>query len=71
MSRNAMSRSVDVAAVQMGRVYVVDVHRNVPDGEVVTLEIQGTIGGVHGNSLTVTADWWREHTPDPTPGLDD
>lgn len=62
-----MSRSVDATAT-LGSVRVVETERQY--GEVVTVTIDGTIGGVHGNRITVTADWWRENTPDPTPGLD-
>jgi len=62
-----MSRSVDATAT-LGSVRVKDTQTE--NGEVVAVEIEGTIGGVHGNRLTVSADWWRENTPDPTPGLE-
>lgn len=56
-----MSRAVDAIAT-LGKVSVVERH---PDDGVVVIE--GTIGGVHGNRLTVTVEWWEEHTPEPTP----
>ena len=61
-----MSRNVDLSGVQIGDATVLCRHG---DGETEpeTVTIEATIGGVHGNRITVTADWWDEHTPEPTP----
>ena len=63
-----MSRNVDLPGVQIGDARIIERHDM--DGPSPALTIEGTIGGVHGNRITVSAEWWRENTPDPTPGLD-
>ena len=60
-----MSRNVDLPGVQIGDAHVVERHDE--DGPSPTVTIEGTIGGVRGNRITVSAVWWDEHTPEPTP----
>lgn len=62
---DGVSRNVDLSGVQIGNASVKE--RQTENGEVVALTIEGTIGGVVGNQIVVTPEWWDDHTPDPTP----
>jgi hypothetical protein len=53
-----MTGRVDVPAVTLGRLRIVEYHE--PD----TVTVECTAGGVHGQRLTVTREWLRDATPD-------